>query len=87
MYHYWKCYSNIGNSKVVTIFTKDVDYYTWGECTTDAITGYMYCGDHCSRCMNGDFRAGAGSAVVTRLTNNLARDNAFHNPWLWNPAS
>merc|ERR1711924_260004 len=65
-YNYWKCYSTIGNSKVVTIFTKEVDYYTWGECIKDPGTGYLLCGDQCQSCLNnglGD--RGAGSMIVS----------------------
>jgi len=80
-YHYWKCYSTIGNSKVVTIYTKEVDYYTWGECEADPATNYYLCGDRCSRCANGQGHstAGAGALVETRLVDTSA--HAFSNPW------
>ena len=65
-YNYWKCYATIGNSKVVTIFTKEVDYYTWGECLKDPATGYLLCGDQCQVCLgNGLQGRGAGSTIVS----------------------
>merc|ERR1719217_42797 len=85
-YNYWKCYSTIGNSKVVTIYTKEVDYYTWGECNKDPGTGYYLCGDQCTSCMNNGLSdRGAGSTVVSDVRGhyNPASAAGTAKPWMF----